>query len=734
MSDKRMRGIIIFIMVLLTGVNVSAHQTADRKVSPWLRQAINQQQATRRTAGGQEPLTVVFLQTATPLSDDQLAQHQARRYAQLDDIAIVMLPLSEVDALSAEPDVLHIEANEQAHPTLDLVSGQVNVSPIYQQTAQRQAFTGDGVVMGVMDVGFDLTHPNWFHDGQYRIGAFWDMLAPTTDTDRLPVGSDFVGSQDILARGCATDGRQQNHGTHTLGIAGGGGYLTPYRGMAYESDLCIVSNAVSADTVFIAADDYYKYTTATDALGFKYLFDYAERQQKPCVVSFSEGYSPYIDRDDSLFAAFLGKLQGPGRILVASAGNVGNDLTYVDKPAGTEAAGAFLRCTRKTAAYRVKADGPVAIRLLAYEDQSSTPTRQLDLSLQGRALNDTLRAALSLGDHQLQAELFRYPMATDVRDTLYILQLKASVALNQLPPVALTLVGSNSRAELYGTSASALKNADTDPRWNHAESSHNILAPGCFPTVFCVGATTHRQQYVNQAGQTVTLPYPADGRLADYSSTGPALNGVGKPDVTAPGTYVISSYSSYYLEEHPTHNACDIVYSDVDVRRYPWSINSGTSMSTPVVAGTIALWLQARPTLTPDDIRGVLSRTCSHPDGDLTYPNNRYGFGEIDGYRGLLDILGLTAIPELSHHEAHGVRIAFDNGLLRLRFDGVPTAPIDLRLYSLAGQQVFLTRLQPESSDVSIPLPPLSAALYAVQLTAPGTAFSGSQLVRIPRP
>ena len=43
---------------------------------------------------------------------------------------------------------------------------------------------------------------------------------------------------------------------------------------------------------------------------------------------------------------------------------------------------------------------------------------------------------------------------------------------------------------------------------------------------------------------------------------------------------------------------------------------SGTSMSTPVVTGIIALWLQADPTLTPAKIKEVLAAT----DGTIQLP------------------------------------------------------------------------------------------------------------------
>ena len=110
----------------------------------------------------------------------------------------------------------------------------------------------------------------------------------------------------------------------------------PYRGVAWESDICLVANAVTEDTTFIDKADYHLYTTATDALGFKYLFDYADSQHKPCVVSFSEGYTPLMDNDDRLFNLFLSRLVGPGHILVSSAGNESQCLTYFQKPLGVE--------------------------------------------------------------------------------------------------------------------------------------------------------------------------------------------------------------------------------------------------------------------------------------------------------------------------------------------------------------------------------------------------------------
>ena len=49
--------------------------------------------------------------------------------------------------------------------------------------------------------------------------------------------------------------------------------------------LVLVDNAAD-NASLIDPKDYYKFTYATDALGFKYIFDYAERMHQPCVINF----------------------------------------------------------------------------------------------------------------------------------------------------------------------------------------------------------------------------------------------------------------------------------------------------------------------------------------------------------------------------------------------------------------------------------------------------------------
>ena len=721
------------ILMLACAGSVAAGEGA--KMSMWLRGVVaDAAHNPRRAAEQQTMLTTVFVRTDGELSDATLTALGARRYAQLGDIAIVTVPVGQLEALAALQAVSRVEASEPAHVTMDVVPSVSNVTPVYESTDRHQAFTGDGVVMGVMDVGFDLTHPNFYNDAtlsRYRIKAFWDQLAQGGDRERLPVGRDFTTAEAILAQGSATDGYTENHGTHTSGTAAGSGYDSPYRGVAFDSDIALVANAVTDDTAYVAREDLYLYTSATDALGFKYLFDYAAAQGKPCVASFSEGYTPYMDHDDQLYGDFIERLTGPGRIVVASAGNEGSALTYVDKPVGKSEAGAYLRVYRPNARYQVRADGDVSLALLAYE-ADGTPISTLRLATDQARGGSAVADTLFVETDTCAVVLTCYDMAFTEGQSVYQLELRGNRNLSDMARIALVVGNADCHAEIFGSGSSQLTFRDNDSRWTDATSGHNVLAPGCFPAVIAVGSTTHRVGFTNAQGIVIKDEHSADkGGLSYFSSTGPTMDGRVKPDVTAPGVFVISSLSSYHLENPSCYTYWDVKYFEALGRKYVWGAYSGTSMSAPVVAGVIALWLQAKPDLTRDDILGVLSRTCRHPQPELDYPNNRYGYGDIDAHAGLLDILGLTAVEAISQHQPQRCRLWAADGQLHLCFDARPAEPVTVSVYAADGGLRHQRVLTPADRELTVALPPLPGGVYAVQLTSNEKGVTGSQLVRL---
>ena len=682
-------------------------------------------------------------------ADEVWSNYGCKPYAHYGDNYIVGIPLDAVGALSDHPTVRRIEASPSGFLTMDTTAIIIGANKVQHPRVpvdrSRSSiphpalinYTGKGVVVGVMDVGFDLTHPNFIDPvtGNSRIAAFWDQLTKDTVGSTMPVGRDYRQPSALNIQHSA-DGLLQTHGTHTLGIAAGGGYHSPYKGIAFDSDICIVSNAINESIALIDSADYDKYTTAVDALGFKYIFDYADQQGKPAVASLSEGYPPYIDEEDSLYAAFLDSLSGPGHIIVAAAGNESTSTTYAEKPRGVEAAGAFLSVSRDVAFYRVKTNGSLDISVYAYA-QGQEPSDTLHYPAAAIPVDSVRTDTLFLRGDTCTIMIESYPTALTSSaepDSCYIIYFLANKNLTELPPLAIVMEGAEARGELYGSSSYGLANRSTDSRWNAATSGHNVHAPACFPSVICVGSTAHRLGFTNYKGQYKDYSYGRTrGQLSPYSSTGPAMNGQMKPQITAPGDNIISSYSSFYIEANPDANDInsDVEHFDYQGRTYAWNANTGTSMATPVVAGVIALWLEAKPDLTPQEVIDALSHTSRHPDSSLDYPNSKYGYGEIDAYNGLLHILGAARIEGVSHHQPQLLRISASDGLLQLTCDTPPTAPLHVSIYSIGGTLVHDATIHTPLASCQIPLTSCRPGLYIVQVTCSIAQYTGSQVVNV---
>jgi serine protease AprX len=125
-----------------------------------------------------------------------------------------------------------------------------------------------------------------------------------------------------------------------------------------------------------------------------------------------------------------------------------------------------------------------------------------------------------------------------------------------------------------------------------------ITAPGNAPWVLTVGASSH----MGTAAR-------ADDTIAAFSSRGPgAIDYGAKPDIVSPGVGIESltdPASTLYAS-----GGASLLNGTVPTSYYPYMSLTGSSMAAPVASGTIALMLQANPSLTPNAVKAILQYTA----------------------------------------------------------------------------------------------------------------------------
>ena len=124
-----------------------------------------------------------------------------------------------------------------------------------------------------------------------------------------------------------------------------------------------------------------------------------------------------------------------------------------------------------------------------------------------------------------------------------------------------------------------------------------ITSPGTEPSIITVGAVS-----------TFGSPSRADDVLASYSSLGPTIDNIMKPDIVAPGSKVVGPLAA--------NNTLLKTYPQIQIdRNYMWL--SGTSMATPIVSGAVAMMLSAQSNLTPNTVKAILMFTAEKKDPTL---------------------------------------------------------------------------------------------------------------------
>lgn len=639
------------------------------------------------------------------------------------NLATVKVPLSELETFIRLEGIDFLQVGEPVHQKMDAAREATNVNLVHQGVQLPKQYSGAGVVVGVMDSGFDYTHPNFYtFDGNgYRIKAVWDQNVNGGDgpPNGYSYGTEVVGTENIL--NWENDNVPENgqlvslgtHGTHVAGIAAGSGYATDglYTGVAYNSDVMIIS------------------TPATDqalADGIAYLFDKAEELNKPAVINMSLGKHTGPHDGLSFFDQFCDGIVGPGKILVGAAGNEGDDRLHIRHEFGSATSEMYSFVEFKSSGGAQNGEGvldiwgaagsnfQVAINFYDIVNDNFISWTEYVHSTDNGNFEFTL-----VDNAGVQAEVEIAVSPTNPLNNKPNIQVGISNP-NQLDPsiwIMLEVIGSNSLIDVWSDDM-FFANAGFDPPVVSGDSNFtNGEIGGTGNNIITVGAYTTKNAYQNFSGDFVNIPFLVEeGALAPFSSRGPTADGRIKPEITAPGNVVISSLSSF--DPEVSANAPNVAYRlSNDTNEWFFGALQGTSMASPMVAGIIALLLEQNPNLTPDEVTNLITETAIIDQFTGSDINNLWGWGKIDAWEAMKAIADVSAANDREDFSAE-IKV-FPNPAIdqvQVQFPGRMAQVI--RIMDLNGKEVYRNVFENGIADsYEVSLVGLQKGMYFVEVS-----------------
>ena len=527
-------------------------------------------------------------------------------------------------------------ARPQALADSALVKHQINL--VHQGlNGVDTAYTGKGIIMGIIDQGIDFNHPDFkTATGKTRVLRYWDHSVNGANPPQ-PYNYGIVwDSSSINAGTCTSLETVTAHGTTVAGMAAGNARANlKNKGAAPEADLIVVETNFNLPN-----------WTLTIADACDYIFKVADSLGKPAVINISlgdylgshDGNDPAADLIESLLDL------SPGRIVVSAAGNAGNQGKFHVRNNSIGSDTTFfwnIPNTGMTVAgpnkivFDLWSDTADAHYYFAYGADKISP----NYSFRG---NTTFRYATSnmnqvpVTDTLFNANGQRIAIIDSYREIVgaNFHMMSVFTTIDSLAYRYRFMTTGSGKYDAWGGSWIQLSNFSTSiPTQNQFPAIQHYIMPdslqtivsswNCSEKVISVANMRNRKGHITKNN---TYYQPASttpvGKLSENSSKGPARNGTTKPDITAAGDVTLAAGPVWYLNNTANNTTIDV--GGFHVR------NGGTSMASPVVAGIAALYLQKCPLSTYQQFKLDLSNTAVVDANTGATPNFGYGFGKAD--------------------------------------------------------------------------------------------------------
>lgn len=547
-------------------------------------------------------------------------------------VATVQIPARAIERVAALRGVKTVALAQRVTVTNDSTRILSSIDAVHNGYVGKHAYTGRGVIVGVIDTGVDFNHINLCDEqGHSRVLAAYlpadaTGMPPVVGEYTLP-GSHYCTPDEIAA--LTTDNPEQSHGTHTTGTAAGSYRDNGWHGVAPDAHIVVCAMPDSA------------LTDVNIANSVRYIFDFASRAGLPCVINMSLGSEEGPHDGTSMLCRLFDEMSGPGRICVVSAANDGH-RAHVLNHRFTSAVDTIATCV---APYSYRADGKTVGYVSAWSTKGGPHTIVFTAVSKstGKELcswqipqleEDEKNVTFNFADDEGFSRYFDegkivaangVESCNDHYHTIAELEVKPSS--NDISLAFKLTSTTGDRVYAWGGNGLVFTRNGLDNMVSGSKSmSINDMATG--DSAISVGAYCSRKYMPLEDGSMLVNSRSKVNEIAYFSGYGPDVRGKSRPDVTAPGFSLVSS-SSRYDTTSGLATSWRAPGVTVDGVNYSYASHYGTSMSTPVVTGAIALWLEINPKLGPGHIRDILKKS-SVQDSYTAVEPSRWGYGKLN--------------------------------------------------------------------------------------------------------
>ncbi len=563
----------------------------------------------------------------TRLSDAQLAAIGAPPDSRAGEIVTARVAMEDLAGLAADPGVEAIEASAWLSSDLDVSIPEIRAN-LVNQGSPPTGYTGAGVIFGLIDDGIDITHAD-FKNAQNtsRILYIWDNYRD----GKPPAGFDYgweYTKADIdngLANQFVNDG---GHGSHVAGIAVGDGSSLAggkYRGVAADADIIAVRNGYCDMFCYGGGMPPYGNPDTKGSIdGLNYLLDKRTQLGKPLIVNQSQGVTMGPHDGTTLFERAYDELVANENLIICvAAGNDqehnwhgqtvvpagGSGTIVVNSEPGQAEQPVFLtwECWYREGDlfnWRLTTPGGASLDI----DASYPPEQYPGYVFPGQ--QDTLfywATASSAVNGQGYASFWIQNRTLGPQDGDWTV---TATAANGLPAGGVV--------DLY---------CERNQRYLQVKPGQGLNTdgivgmPGTSGGVITIASYNTKNQWDSLEGPMQAPSYTI-GDISPFSSWGPRRDGARKPDVAAPGAWIMSAFAA----------GSDPFNEEQEVRdpQGKHICFTGTSMASPHVAGAVALMLQKQPALSPAEVKQILQQTARTDNWTGAVWNKKFGYGKID--------------------------------------------------------------------------------------------------------